>query len=101
MISKVMKMAMNEEAAQVLALQALAWLVGNDDLVGVFLGATGAAADDLRAQTGDRAFQISVLEFLTMDDAWVMSFCDTSDHAYDAPLMARNVLAGEAGRHWT
>ena len=94
-------MAMNEAAAQTLALQALAWLVGNDDLVGVFLGATGASAEDLRAQAADPAFQVSVLEFLTMDDAWVMAFCDAAGHAYDAPLMARHVLAGEAGRHWT
>lgn len=101
MISKVVKMAMNETAAQTLALKALAWLVGNDDLVGVFLGATGASADDLRAQAADTAFQVSVLEFLTMDDAWVMAFCDEAGLAYDAPLMARHVLAGEAGRHWT
>ena len=101
MISKEMKMVMNEEAAQVLALKALTWLVGNDELVGVFLGATGAAAEDLKAQAGDAAFQVSVLEFLTMDDAGVMAFCDESGHAYEAPLMARHVLAGEAGRHRT
>ncbi|WP_299349961.1 DUF3572 domain-containing protein [uncultured Shimia sp.] len=94
-------MAMNQEAAQVLALQALAWLVGNDDLVGVFLGTTGASADDLKAQAGDPSFQVSVLEFLTMDDAWVVAFCDEAGHAYETPLMARHVLAGEAGRHWT
>ena len=92
---------MNEEAAQILALEALTWLVGNDELVGVFLGATGAAVEDLKTQAGDAAFQVSVLEFLTMDDAWVMEFCDTKGHAYEAPLMARHVLAGEAGRHWT
>ena len=94
-------MAMNEEAAQVLALQALGWLVSSDELVGVFLGATGASVEDLKSQAADRAFQVSVLEFLTMDDAWVVSFCDEAGHAYEAPLMARHVLAGEAGRHWT
>lgn len=92
---------MNEESAQVLALKALSWLVGDDELVGVFLGATGASVDDLKAQAGDSAFQVSVLEFLTMDDSWVMGFCDAHGYAYEAPLTARHVLAGEAGRHWT
>ena len=94
-------MVMNEESAQVLALKALSWLVGDDELVGVFLGATGASVDDLKAQAGDSAFQVSVLEFLTMDDNWVMGFCDAHGYAYEAPLTARHVLAGEAGRHWT
>ncbi len=94
-------MSLSPETAETLALQALAWLVGNDELLPVFLGATGASVDDLKAQAGDSAFQVSVLEFLTMDDNWVMGFCDAHGYAYEAPLTARHVLAGEAGRHWT
>ncbi len=92
---------MTEDAAGTLALRALGWLIGEDDLLGVFLGATGASADDLRAQAADPAFQASVLEFLTMDDAWVTRFCDSLGEEYTAPLAAARVLAGEAGRHWT
>ncbi len=92
---------MSPERAQTIALQALGWLVGNEDLCPVFLGATGSSVDDLRNQAGDPAFQASVLEFLTNDDAWVIQFCDTVDLAYNQPLMARYALPGAEAVHWT
>ncbi|SFR34160.1 Protein of unknown function [Yoonia tamlensis] len=92
---------MDHEQAQVIALQALAWLVGNDELCTVFLGATGGSVDDLRARAGDPAFLAAVLEFLTMDDAWVVEFCDSVDLAYDKPLRARYALPGAEAVHWT
>ena len=92
---------MDQEQAQVIALQALAWLVGNDELCPVFLGATGGSADDLRAKATDPAFLSSVLEFITMDDAWVVAFCDMVDLAYDKPLRARYALPGAEAVHWT
>lgn len=92
---------MSPELAETIALQALAWLVGNDDLCPTFLGATGSSVDDLRARATDTAFQASVLEFVTMDDAWVVAFCDTVNIAYDQPLMARYALPGAEAVHWT
>ncbi|WP_204115842.1 DUF3572 domain-containing protein [Shimia biformata] len=94
-------MSMTEDAAELLALRALGWLAGNDELLGVFLGASGASVDDLKSAATDRAFLGSVLGFLTMDDAWVVAFCDTTGDPYEAPMIASAVLAGEAGRHWT
>ncbi|MCW8843457.1 MAG: DUF3572 domain-containing protein [Rhodobacteraceae bacterium] len=94
-------MNLSRDAAETLALQALGWLVGNDELLPVFLGATGASVDDIKGQAGDPAFLGSVLEFLTMDDAWVVAFCDTVGEDYMTPMMARQVLLGESGRHWT
>ena len=92
---------MNGERAQVIALQALAWLAGNDDLCPVFLGASGGSVDDLRSGATDPAFLASVLEFITMDDAWVIAFCDSIDLAYDQPLRARYALPGAEAVHWT
>lgn len=92
---------MSPEHAETIALQALGWLVGNDDLCPTFLGATGSTVDDLRARATDPAFQASVLEFITMDDAWVMAFCDTVNITYDQPLMARYALPGAEAVHWT
>ena len=67
---------MSPENAQTIALQALGWLVGNEELCPVFLGATGGSVEDLRTQASAPAFQAAVLDFLTMDDSWVMEFCD-------------------------
>ncbi|WP_458791283.1 DUF3572 domain-containing protein [Yoonia sp. MH D7] len=92
---------MSPENAQTIALQALGWLVGNDDLCPVFLGSTGGDIEDLRTQASEPAFQSSVLEFLTMDDAWVIAFCDAHDLKYDAPLRARYALPGAENVNWT
>ena len=92
---------MTPERAETIAIEALGWLAAQDDLCGVFLGATGARAEDLRAQAADPEFLASVLDFVTMDDAWVRAFCDTCGHPYDAPLRARHALPGSEQVHWT
>lgn len=92
---------MTPQHAETLAIQALGWLAGNDDLWPVFLGSTGAAAEDMAGRATDPAFLASVLEFLTMDDAWVIAFCDTVGAAYDAPLRARYALPGAEKVEWT
>lgn len=90
-----------QEAAETLALQALAWLAANEDLMPVFMDATGASSDDLRNQAGDPAFLGAVLDFLMMDDAWVISFCDSVRVPYDRIKMARQALPGGAQVNWT
>jgi len=92
---------MRQDAAETLALQALAWLVGQDELLPIFLGASGSDLTDLRAQAGDAALQIAVLDFLMLDDAWVGAFCDAHGLAYDLPMRARQALPGGALPHWT
>jgi len=92
---------MTPENAQTIALQALTWLVGNEELCPVFLGATGGSADDLRARAADPEFHASVLDFVTMDDAWVISFCDSCGLSYDQPMRARQILPGAEQIHWT
>jgi hypothetical protein len=90
-----------QEFAETVALQALGWLAGNDKLLPIFLGASGAAVADLRERASDPEFLGAVLDFLLMDDAWVASFCDAEGIAYAAPMTARNCLPGGAQTHWT
>lgn len=92
---------MSPETAETIALQALGWLVADDSLRDVFMGATGTSAEDLRTRATDPAFQSSVLAFLTMDDAWVVAFCDSFGLAYDQPLRAQYALPGSEAVHWT
>ena len=92
---------MSPETAETIALQALGWLVGNDEMREVFMGATGTEPADLRLRATDPAFQASVLAFLTMDDAWVVAFCDSVGLAYDQPLRAQHALPGAEVVHWT
>ncbi|MDJ0629523.1 MAG: DUF3572 domain-containing protein [Rhodobacter sp.] len=92
---------MQRDRAETVAAQALAWLAGNDDLLPVFLGSTGASAGDIRELAGDPAFLGSVLDFLAMDDAWIVEFCDAAGLAYEVPMQARQALPGGQQVHWT
>lgn len=92
---------MKQESAEQIALRALAWLVGNDELLPVFMGATGSGEADLRAGAGAPEFLASVLDFLTMDDAWVMAFCEAENLPNEAPMRARQALPGGADFSWT
>lgn len=92
---------MRQDVAETIAIQVIGWLAGNDELLPVFLGSSGASVDDLRDRATDVEFLGSVLDFLTMDDAWVVEFCDTCGLTYDQPMRARQSLPGGAQVNWT
>ena len=64
---------MDTEIAETRALEVLTWVLSEDDLIQVFLGATGASQNDLRSNTLSHEFLISILDFVLMDDRWVIS----------------------------
>ena len=92
---------LNLDTAETIALQALGWLAGNDDLLPVFMGATGVSTTELKRNATDPEFLGSVLDFLLMDDAWVMSCCEALNMPYDSLMQARAALPGGAQVHWT
>ena len=94
-------MGFSQESAETFGLQAVAWLAANDELLPVFMGSTGVSEDDFRAGLQDPAFQGSVLDFILMDDAWVVSFCDEIGRPYTAVAEARMALPGGGQVHWT
>ena len=94
-------MTPTQESAEMTAIQALSWLAGNEDLMPVFLNASGADVDNLRDQAKDPAFLGAVLDFIMMDDAWVIAFCDEVGISYDAPMRARVMLPGGEQVNWT
>ena len=89
------------EAAENLALEALGWLVANDDLLPVFLGSTGLGEEDLRQRADDPELLAAVLDFLLMDDVWLTAFCDDRDVPYHQVTTARAELPGGQQVHWT
>lgn len=94
-------MVVSRTNAEVIGLKAVGWLAANDELLPVFLGATGADEAQFRAGLGDPDFQGSVLDFLLMDDAWITAFCEAEALPYSAPMEARAVLPGGEAVHWT
>lgn len=89
------------EHAETLGLQALAWLASNDDLLPVFLGSTGFSGAELMQRAGEPELLAAVLDFILMDDAWVVACCNAIGVAYDAPRQARYALPGGQEEHWT
>ena len=94
-------MALSQDAVDQVALKAIVWLAGNDELLPVFMGATGADEAAFRTGLANPEFQASVLDFLLMDDAWVIAFCDSEAMPYDRLMQARGALPGGAQVHWT
>ncbi|MGR3495647.1 DUF3572 domain-containing protein [Citreimonas sp.] len=94
-------MTLSRDHAETVGLQAVAWLAADDELLPVFLGATGASEADFRSGVGDPAFQGSVLDFILMDDGWVQAFCAAHDLRPDTPMRARAALPGGEQVHWT
>ncbi|HBQ36108.1 MAG TPA: DUF3572 domain-containing protein [Rhodobacteraceae bacterium] len=92
---------MNQKQAELRAIGVLEWLVGNEELLPVFLSATGASVEDLRNRVSEPVFLGSVLDFLMMDDAWVMACCDHMAVAYETPMHARQALPGGTDVSWT
>ena len=64
---------MDKEIAETRAREVLTWVLSEGDLIQVFMGATGASQNDLRSNTLSHEFLISILDFVLMDDRWVIS----------------------------
>ncbi|EEE37197.1 hypothetical protein RKLH11_1033 [Rhodobacteraceae bacterium KLH11] len=94
-------MPISANSSETLALNVLSWLVGNEELLPIFLGATGASAQDLRDRASEPEFLGSVLDFLLLDDSWVIAFCDANSVPYEEPGQARAMLLGDSDMHWT
>ncbi len=74
-----MKDQITPEKAEILALEALAWLAGHPDGIARFLMVSGLEAADLRRAAGDRELLGSLLEFLLANEPLLLEFCqDTS-----------------------
>lgn len=87
--------------AEATALGCLSWLIANDDLRDVFMGASGLGEADLRARYDDPEVLASVLDFLLMDDAWIVQCCDAQGFSYDRIGQARMALPGGQQINWT
>lgn len=85
---------MTPNAAQAVALGALAHLVTDEAARSRFLALSGATAEMLRQGTGDPAFLAGVLDFLLGDEALLTAFCESAGLAPDAPALARAALPG-------
>ncbi len=83
------------DGAEAVALQAIAFIAGDDELLTRFVALSGCGADDIRRRIGDRNFLTGVLDFILTDEATVLAFSRHGHLSADLPLRARQVLSGD------
>jgi hypothetical protein len=89
------------EVAEIVAIQALSFIAGDPERLGLFLAETGIGPETLRNAAGDPNFLLSVLEFVLRDDATVKAFAGVSELHPTNIAAARQVLGDALGdRHW-
>jgi hypothetical protein len=68
---------MTPEKAEILALEALGWLAGEDDGLPRFLAQSGIDSDALRTGAGSPEMGVAVLEFLLGHEELLLRFCES------------------------
>ncbi|MEJ6389320.1 DUF3572 domain-containing protein [Gymnodinialimonas ulvae] len=92
---------MRQDFAETQALTLLAWLATDEDLLPIFMGATGTSETDLRHRAGEPEFLASLLDFLMMDDQWILSASDATGIRAEDFAAIRAGLPGGALPNWT
>jgi len=68
---------MNRDAAEILALQALSFIVSDDKARETFMTQTGLDGAEMRAAAATVEFQAGLLEFLGRHENLLMAFCES------------------------
>lgn len=84
----------DREAAEALALKAIAMILADEDLLPHFLALSGCAGDELRARIADPDFLGAVLDFVLENDETVQRLADGAGIAPEAVMVARSRLPG-------
>ncbi|MEM9318415.1 MAG: DUF3572 domain-containing protein [Pseudomonadota bacterium] len=92
---------MRQELAENAAIELLGWMAGRDDLLPLFLGATGAGLDDLRMRAGEPEFLASLVDFVMMDDKWLLDAATDMGWPPERIAEIRAGLPGGDLPHWT
>ena len=66
------------EVAEIVAVQALGFIAGEPERLGLFLAESGIGPETLRTAANDPQFLASVLDFVMRDDATVKAFASAS-----------------------
>ena len=85
---------MKQEQAEVIALQAVAFIGADERALNGLMAQSGAGIDDLRNQINDPAFLAGVLDFLLSDESALLAFCGDVKLAPEFVVSARRALPG-------
>lgn len=84
---------MNDHQAENIAIAALEFLTLNETYFDNFLANSGMAAEQIKQVVTSAAFQISILDFMCMDESLLLSFCHAAEIAPAEPYRAFQYLS--------
>jgi Protein of unknown function (DUF3572) len=82
------------ERSQTIALNALAYLAGDEDWLDHFLSATGMDLGDLKAGAGDIGFLAGLMDYFLQNEALLLAFAASEELAPETIVRARQYLPG-------
>ena len=91
-----MKSPQTREKAEILALEGLTWLAGQEEGLGRFLDQTGIDASALKGAAGSPEMGMAVLDFLLAHEDLLLGFCESAAMEPQALHLARHRLDGAA-----
>ena len=85
---------MDKEKAETIALQALSFIVRDDDLLERFLTNSGLTYDELKERVHEPDFLGGILDEILCNDKDLLNFCTTSSLNPEIIILARRALPG-------
>ena len=82
-------MIRSTEEAQAVALQAIAFIASDDELLSRFVALTGCGQDEIRDRIGQDTFLGGVLDFILADEPTLIAFAEATGLAPETPMAAR------------
>ena len=92
---------MQQDIAEILALKALTYLAGLDEMMDRFSALSGMGAGDIIERAQDPEMLAGIMDFFLSDEALLTEFCEAHDIDPEDPARARMALPGGALPHWT
>ncbi len=85
---------MNQELAEIVALQALAYIAGEENYLNWLMSETGSGQDQLENAAENKEFLAGILDFLLVHEEILINFCESIGIDYTVPASARQQLPG-------
>lgn len=92
---------MQQDEAEILALKALTYLAGLDEMMDRFAALSGMGPGDIMERAQDPEMLAGVLDFYLFDEALLTEFCEAHEINPEEPAKARMALPGGDLPHWT
>jgi hypothetical protein len=85
---------MEKEKAETIGLQALAFLVKDEEILERFLTASGLTLQELKSRFHDSDLLGAVLDMILSDDTVLLAFCNSASLSPESIIRARRILPG-------